>query len=103
MAPAEILIADDPRGAYYALDGETVRPLNDWVRYVLPEPADLSVLQKAVAEEHALAVEATTVGGYPQAITVSLMGMTLVLLSGALLAMHGHRRRRPAAPGVGQG
>lgn len=103
LTPAEILIADDPRGAYYALDGETVRPLNDWARYVLPEPADLSVLQKAVAEEHALAVEATTVGGYPQAITVSLMGMTLVLLAGALLAMHGHRRRRPAAPGVGQG
>jgi hypothetical protein len=103
LTPAEILIADDPRGAYYALDGETVRPLNDWARDVLPEPADLSVLQSAVAERHALAVEATTVGGYPPAITVSLMGMTLALLAGASLAIHGHRRRRLAAPGIGQG
>jgi hypothetical protein len=103
LTPTEILIADDPRGAYYALDGETVRPLNDWARDALPEPADLSTLQKAVAERHALALEATTVGGYPPAITMSLMGMTLALLAGASLAIHGHRRRRRAAPGVGQG
>src|SRR5688572_26676948 len=80
LTPTEILIADDPRGAYFALDGETVRPLNDWARDLLPEPADLSVLQEAVAEQHALAVEATAVGRYPPALTVSLMGMTLALL-----------------------
>jgi hypothetical protein len=90
----------DPRGAYYALDGETVRPLNDWARDVLPEPADLSVLQNAVAERHALAVEATTVGGYPPAITMSLMAMALVGLAGASLAIHGHRRRRAAQAGA---
>ncbi len=103
LTPGEIFIADDPRGAYYALDGETVRPLNDWARDVLPEPAHLSTLQKAVAEQHARAVEATTVGGYPPAVTMSLIGMTLALVAGASLAIHGRRRRQLPAPGSDRG
>jgi hypothetical protein len=63
LTAAEILVVDDPAGAYYAVDGDTVRPLNDWARTVLAGPADLSALQEAVAERHAREVEATTVGG----------------------------------------
>jgi hypothetical protein len=97
LTPAEIFIADDPRGTHYALDGETVRPLNDWARDLLPEPAHLSALQEAVAEEHARAVEASTVYDHPPVLTVSLMAMVLALLAGASLAIH-RRRLLPGGP-----
>jgi hypothetical protein len=102
LEPAEILIVDDPAGAYYALDGETVRPLNDWAREILPESAGLATLQEAVAERHARAVETSTTGGHPPALTMSLMAMTLTGLAAASLAIHGRRRRRLPAPGIGQ-
>jgi hypothetical protein len=103
LAPAEILIHDEPNGAYYALDGRTVRPLNDWALKALPEPADLSVLQDVVAAQHARAVEESTIHDHPPALTVSLMAMTLTGLAGASLAIHGRRRRRLAAPDAQQG
>jgi hypothetical protein len=94
LSATELLIDDAPNGAYYALDGTTVRPLNDWAEQNLPDPADLSVLQEVVAEQHAVAVELEPVQGYPSALTFSLMGMTLALLAGASLAIHGRRARR---------
>jgi hypothetical protein len=93
LTPAEIFVADDPRGAYYALDGGTVRPLNDWAREVLPRPADLATLQVAVVEQHARAVEESTVYDYAPVLTVSLAAMVLALLAAASLAIHGRRRR----------
>jgi hypothetical protein len=94
LSATELVIDDAPHGGYYALDGATVRPLDDGARQALPEPADLSVLKRTLAEQYAAEIEETTVDGYPSALTLSLMGMTLALLAGASLAIHGGRRRR---------
>jgi len=93
LSATELLIDDAPNGAFYALDGTTVRPLNDWAEQSLPEPADLSVLKEIVAEQHAAAVEQETVQGYPSGLTLSLMGMALALLAAVALAIHARRGR----------
>jgi len=59
LSPTEILIEDAPHGAFYALDGTTVRPVTHWARDVLPQPAPLARFQDAVAEQHAAAARQT--------------------------------------------
>jgi hypothetical protein len=96
LTPAEILVFDEPDGAYYAVDGTTVRPLNDWARSVLPQPADLSRLQQPVADRYA-AMKAQPMAEEPvvPGLTIALVGMGLALLvGGGLLAAQ--RRRQPA-------
>jgi hypothetical protein len=96
LSATELLIDDAPNGAYYALDGTTVRPLNDWAEHNLAGPAELPVLQEMVAEQHAVAVEEEAVQDYPSVRTLSLMGMAFALLAGVSLAIHAARRRRRA-------
>jgi hypothetical protein len=57
VGPTDILIEDAPTGAWFALSGDTVRPLNDWARDAVPEPASVSVAQEVVAAQAALRQE----------------------------------------------
>ena len=95
VAPTDVLIEDAPAGSWYAWDGRTVRPLNDWARDTLPEPVAMGEAQRVVAAQARLREEqAAPVDGHPPALTVSLVAMTLALLVGASLAVHARRRRR---------
>jgi hypothetical protein len=98
VSASEILIADEPNGAYYALDGTTVRPLNNWARQVLPEPGNISGLQETIADQYALMREQAT--DYPDipSVAISLAGMAGAIVVGGLLLVLGRRRRRVQAP-----
>jgi hypothetical protein len=100
VAPSEILIEDAPAGAWYALEGNTVRPLNDWARGAQPEPAELSAVQVIVAEQTAarLAVDTPPVQAPVPVIGLSLGAMAAALaVAGGLLV----RRRRRTHPSGG--
>jgi hypothetical protein len=105
LSPTELLIEDEPNGAYYALDGTTVRPLNSWARLALPRPASISSLQDAVAERYAELREQDVDPDYtsPPGLTISFMAMAVAAVAGGLLLFLGRRRRaqvgsRPHAP-----
>jgi hypothetical protein len=49
----EVLVEDTGTGGYFALDGSTVRPLNDWAQLSIAGPADLSQLQQILASDRA--------------------------------------------------
>jgi hypothetical protein len=49
VGTSDILIEDALAGAWYAVDGQPVRPLNRWARGAVAEPEDLSAVQKVVA------------------------------------------------------
>lgn len=94
VAATEILIVDEPNGAYYALDGTTVRPLNDWARQALPRPADISTLQETVADQYALVRGQPAEDDVdPPGVTTSLVAMTITLVLGGVLLQR--RRHRP--------
>jgi hypothetical protein len=85
---------DEPNGAYYALDGTTVRPLNDWARKALPQPADISALQDTVAEQYAL-MRGQPTEDYedPSGVTISLVAMASALALGVLVLLQRRRLR----------
>jgi hypothetical protein len=95
LTAAEVLVFDEPNGAYYAVEGTTARPLNDWAREAVSEPSDLAQLQEAVAARYAeLRAQPAEEERVVPGLTLSLVGMALALLAaGALLAV---QRRRPA-------
>jgi hypothetical protein len=94
VAVTEILIVDEPNGAYYALDGTTVRPLNDWARKALPQPADISALQDTVAEQYAL-MRGQPTEDYedPSGVTISLVALASALALGVLVMLQRRRLR----------
>jgi hypothetical protein len=97
LTPTELLVVDEPTGTYYAVDGTTARPLNDWAREALPEPADLAQLQGAVAARYAeLRAQPAEEGPVVPGLTISLVGMALALLVGGGLLLLLQGRRRPA-------
>jgi hypothetical protein len=93
LTPAEILVVDEPNGAYYAVDGTTVRPLNDWARQAVPGPAEISRLQETVVDQYA-ALRAQPLEGEPvvPGLTIALVGMALALLVGGGLLVLQQRR-----------
>lgn len=97
LAPAEILVADDPHGAYYAVAGTAVRPLNDWARVALPRPGSLSDLQPAVAEQYAaMRLQTADVEDERSGMVLALVGMAVALLLGGGLLVALRRRRAGA-------
>jgi hypothetical protein len=88
MDATELLVVDEPNGAYYALQGSTVRPLNDWAREYLPEAGDISRLQDPVAARYTelrnQSAEPAPRPGLP--IALSAMAVTLAVGIGIVLA-----------------
>ena len=101
LSATEILISDEPNGAYYALDGSTVRPLNDWARRAFPRVTDVSVLQDVVAEQYAVLREqqAEPDGGEFPGQVAAIVGpvVIFVLVYGGITLIE-RRRGRSAAP-----
>ncbi|TFV72985.1 hypothetical protein E4P39_16020 [Blastococcus sp. CT_GayMR19] len=94
VSATELLIHDAPNGAYYALSGTTVRPLNDWARKALPGPAELAELRTTVVEQYDVLRSQPTDHADPPALPVSLLAMALaVAIAGGLLALERRRRR----------
>jgi hypothetical protein len=91
VSPTEILIQDAPRGAFYALDGRIVRPLNRRARDTLPGPTALSALQRTVATPGTTGREGPVRATWP-APAVPLAALALLLTGAGGLALA--RRRR---------
>ena len=53
LAPDEILVEDSATGAYYGLEGDTVRPLNPWAELAIAGPTDLPQLQQILSSDRA--------------------------------------------------
>jgi hypothetical protein len=49
----EILVEDSSTGGYFAVDGTSVRPLNDWAQLSIAGPAKLSELQEVLSLDRA--------------------------------------------------
>jgi hypothetical protein len=98
VGPTDILIEDAPTGAWFALSGDTLRPLNNWARQALPEPGNISGLQETIADQYALIRGQAT--DYPDipSVAISLAGMAGAIVVGGLLLVLGRRRRRVQAP-----
>lgn len=98
VGPSEVLVEDAPAGAWYALDENTVRPLNDWARDTQPVPADLSVVQAIVAEQTAarLASDAPAAGRPVAVIGLSLVALAVALAVAGGVVLLQRRRARPS-------
>jgi hypothetical protein len=110
VAEDETLVADESGGAWFAIDGDTVRPVNAQALIELPQPAPLSDLRRVVAARVAQAIAdadgmSDAVGGGGPVASVpadegfwgvgTLLAGFLVLAVGAavLVPGAGHRRR----------
>jgi hypothetical protein len=51
LTAIEVLVEDTATGGYFAVDGSSVRPLNDWAQLSIAGPADLSQLQDVLATD----------------------------------------------------
>lgn len=97
LSPTELLIEDAPNGAYYALDGTTARPLNDWAVKAVAGPTTVSGLQAVVARQYALL---RAQPGEPTsrpwlAVFLVCLGVALAVAGGlALLLRRRHRSPR---------
>ena len=100
LADTELLIADEPNGAYYALAGRTVRPLNDWAGKVLPEPKDISDVQKIVAGQYTLLRDqpADPVGAPVLPISLAVMALVLAAIAITLVLLRRRDRYGRLAP-----
>ena len=94
LADTELLIADEPNGAYYALAGRTVRPLNDWAGKVLPEPKDIDDVQKIVAGQYTLLRDQPADPVGPPMLPISLAVMAVVLVAVGITVVLLRRRDR---------
>jgi hypothetical protein len=96
VGPSDILVGDAPAGARYAVDSQTVRPLNRWARGAVAEPEDLSAVQKVVAAQVAARLAADTdVAEVPAPVLVlslAAMGVSLAV-AGGLLVLQRRRTR----------
>jgi hypothetical protein len=94
LTAGEILIADDPNGAYYALDGSTVRPLNSWAREAFPTAGDIIAMQTKVAAQYAAKREQAADVDGSRWWVVALIGTGVALALGTGTVVLGRRRRR---------
>jgi hypothetical protein len=51
LGDGELVVEDPKSGALFGLDGDTVRPLNDWARLDLTRPSRLSDLQSVLTTQ----------------------------------------------------
>ena len=91
VSAAEILIQDAPRGAFYALDGRIVRPLNRRARDTIAGPTSLSAVQRAVAAPSTARRDHAMDDAGPPASTVPVVVALLLAGAGGLALA---RRRR---------
>ena len=95
VSAAEILIQDVPRGAFYALDGRIVRPLNRRARDTLAGPTALSAVQRIVATARTAGSDrAVRDAGPSSAVPLGVAGLVLAGAGG--LALMRRRRSGPA-------
>jgi hypothetical protein len=92
LGATEVLIDDAPTGAIYALDGNTVRPLNRWAQEMIGGPASLSELQKAVRIRHDQVVAMGSDVAEAPGLAIALGAMALTLAVGAGLTVLARRR-----------
>jgi hypothetical protein len=97
LSPTELLVEDAPNGAYYALAGETARPLNDWARKAVARPTTVSGLQAVVARQYAqLRAQRTEPGTSPWLVIVLVgVGVASAVAGGLVFR---RRRRSPSLP-----
>lgn len=97
VTPGETLVVDEPIGAFFAIDGTTVRPLNEPARDELPAPGNLDALQETVARRYAvMRDQAPDPAGDPGPPVTALLGGALGLVAVALAVRLWLRRRREA-------
>ncbi|UOY00432.1 hypothetical protein [Blastococcus sp. PRF04-17] len=92
LAPTELLVQDEPTGAYYALSGTAARPLNDWAREYLSEPGDVAALQDVVAARYAELANQPAEPVDPPMLPFALGAMAVTLAAGIGVVL---ARRRP--------
>ncbi|MCW2635677.1 MAG: hypothetical protein JWQ99_2044 [Blastococcus sp.] len=92
LTATDLLIDDAPTGAIYALNGNTVRPLNEWARGFIAGPAPLSELQKKLQTRHEHAVAMGSDVPRAPGLPIALGAMALTLAVGVVLTVRSRRR-----------
>lgn len=88
LGAGEVLVEDTTTGSYFAVEGTSVRPLNEWAQLSLSGPDDLSQLQQILAGDRA-AQRQRTIDASTRQFWLRIAGVvglaTLLLAFGSVL------------------